>query len=88
MSGGFFDRGLQQIVFLKVEGLKTYFDTEQGTVKAVDGVDFEILGGETGSDGRVGLREERDGSFDHAPVPESSRRIAAGHIWFKGRELT
>ena len=34
-------------IFLKVEGLKTYFDTERGVAKAVDGIDFEILGGET-----------------------------------------
>ena len=39
------DENLQQFLFLKVEGLKTYFDTEQGVVKAVDGVDFSILGG-------------------------------------------
>jgi ABC-type dipeptide/oligopeptide/nickel transport system ATPase component len=30
-------------VFLKVEGLKTYFDTDRGTARAVDGIDFEIL---------------------------------------------
>jgi oligopeptide/dipeptide ABC transporter ATP-binding protein len=31
---------------LKVEGLKTYFFTEDGVVKAVDGVDFEVRRGE------------------------------------------
>ncbi len=32
---------------LKIEGLKTWFDTEQGTLHAVDGVDLEIHPGET-----------------------------------------
>ena len=31
---------------LKVEGLKTYFYTREGTVKAVDGVSFDIKRGE------------------------------------------
>ena len=31
---------------LKVEDLKTYFYTEDGVVKAVDGVDFEVFPGE------------------------------------------
>jgi len=33
-------------IILTVEGLKTYFFTESGTVKAVDGVDFTIGKGE------------------------------------------
>jgi peptide/nickel transport system ATP-binding protein len=32
----------QDDVILEVKGLKTYFPLEEGTVKAVDGVDFEI----------------------------------------------
>jgi oligopeptide/dipeptide ABC transporter ATP-binding protein len=31
---------------LEVKGLKTYFFTEDGTVKAVDGIDFKIMQGE------------------------------------------
>ncbi|MBI3571234.1 MAG: ATP-binding cassette domain-containing protein, partial [Gammaproteobacteria bacterium] len=32
---------------LKVEGLKTWFDTPEGMVRAVDGIDFHIARGET-----------------------------------------
>jgi peptide/nickel transport system ATP-binding protein len=32
---------------LDIEGLRTYFDTERGTVKAVDGIDLTIEEGET-----------------------------------------
>jgi ABC-type dipeptide/oligopeptide/nickel transport system, ATPase component len=32
---------------LTVKNLKTYFYTEDGVVKAVDGVDFEVYQGET-----------------------------------------
>jgi ABC-type dipeptide/oligopeptide/nickel transport system ATPase component len=31
---------------LEVKGLKTYFYTEDGVVRAVDGVDFEVYPGE------------------------------------------
>lgn len=32
---------------LKIEGLKTYFFTEAGIVKAVDGVSFDLIKGES-----------------------------------------
>ncbi|GAI71469.1 unnamed protein product, partial [marine sediment metagenome] len=32
---------------IKIKGLKTYFHTDDGVVKAVDGVDFDIRKGET-----------------------------------------
>ena len=34
-------------VFLEVRGLKTHFFTDEGVVKAVDGVDFTITRGRT-----------------------------------------
>ncbi|MBI3962722.1 MAG: ABC transporter ATP-binding protein, partial [Deinococcus sp.] len=37
----------QNDVLLDVKGLKTYFYTDDGVVKAVDGVDFHIKKGET-----------------------------------------
>ena len=34
-------------ILLKVRDLKTYFDTQQGTLHAVDGLSFDIRRGET-----------------------------------------
>ncbi len=73
---------------IEVKGLKTYFDTEAGVAKAVDGLDFdvyeeEILGivGESGSGKSVtALSITR-----LIPIPPG--RIVAGEIYFKGRNL-
>jgi oligopeptide/dipeptide ABC transporter ATP-binding protein len=83
------DPNLQQLLFLKVEGLKTYFDTEQGVVKAVDGVDFDILGGETlGVVGESGCGKSVTALSIMRLFPSPPGRIAEGKIWFKERELT
>lgn len=73
---------------IEVKGLKTYFDTEAGVAKAVDGLDFdvyeeEILGivGESGSGKSVtALSITR-------LIPNPPGRIVAGEIYFKGRDL-
>ena len=45
---------------LEVKGLKTHFFTDEGVVRAVDGIDLYINKGETlGDRRRVGLRQER-----------------------------
>ena len=39
--------GASADVLLEIKGLKTYFFTEDGTVKAVDGLDLTVYRGET-----------------------------------------
>ena len=77
------------VIFLNVEGLKTYFDTGEGVVKAVDGVDFEIHGGETlGVVGESGCGKSMTALSIMRLFPSPPGRIAGGKIWFRERELT
>lgn len=76
-------------VFLKVEGLKTYFKTPRGVARAVDGIDFEIEGGETlGVVGESGCGKSVTALSIMRLFPSPPGWIAGGHIWFKGRDLT
>ncbi len=54
-------------LILSVRNLKTHFKLDEGILKAVDGVDFDVQRRKTiGIIGEIGLREERDRLFDHA----------------------
>jgi oligopeptide/dipeptide ABC transporter ATP-binding protein len=73
---------------LRVQGLKTYFRTRQGLVKAVDGVDLDVypgeclgLVGESGSGKSVALASV-------IGLVRNPGWIEGGTIQFAGRELT
>ena len=52
---------------LDIQGLKTYFYTEDGVVKAVDGVDIKVkTRTDAGHRRRIGLRQECHIPFHHA----------------------
>ncbi len=73
---------------LKVEGLKTWFQTPEGVVRAVDGVSFEIRAGET----LALLGESGSGKSITAMsllqlVPEPAGRIVAGQAWLRGEDI-
>ena len=54
-------------IVLKVENLQTSFFTNQGEVKAIDGVSFEVSEGETlGIVGESGCGKTVTGSFHFA----------------------
>ena len=72
---------------LRVEDLKTYFYTEAGVVKAVDGVSFTVndgeplgLVGESGSGKTVTV-------LSSMGIVSKPGRIVSGKIYFKGEEL-
>jgi len=73
---------------LKVHGLKTYFYTRQGTVKAVDGISFEIGKGETfGLVGESGCGKSVSALSVMRLVPDPPGKIVSGDILFKGKNL-
>ncbi|AGB40431.1 oligopeptide/dipeptide ABC transporter, ATP-binding protein [Halobacteroides halobius DSM 5150] len=73
---------------LKLKDLKTYFNTDRGTVKAVDGVSFEIKEGETlGVVGESGSGKSVTAASVMQLVPTPPGEIADGEILFKGENL-
>ena len=73
---------------LEVNDLKTYFDTDEGTVKAVDGVSFHIDKGETlGVVGESGSGKSVTSLSTMRLIPQPPGRFAAGEIKFEGQDL-
>jgi oligopeptide/dipeptide ABC transporter ATP-binding protein len=72
---------------LEVAGLRTYFFTEDGVVKAVDGVDFEVRRGEIlGLVGESGCGKSVT-SFSIMRLVGMPGQIVDGHISFDGQDL-
>jgi oligopeptide/dipeptide ABC transporter ATP-binding protein len=72
---------------LEVRGLKTYFYTEAGVVKAVDGVDFYVDRGEVlGLVGESGCGKSVT-SFSIMRLVSTPGKIVAGQIFFDGRDM-
>jgi len=75
-------------LLLQVKDLKTYFYTDDGVVKAVDGVDFTIRKGETlGMVGESGCGKSVTALSVLRLIQEPPGKIVSGEIWFKGEEL-
>jgi oligopeptide/dipeptide ABC transporter ATP-binding protein len=77
-----------QIPLLQVRNLRTYFHTEAGTAKAVDGVDFDIFPGEVvGLVGESGSGKSVTALSILRLIPDPPGKIVDGSILFKGRDL-
>lgn len=73
---------------LSVEGLKTYFYTQQGIVRAVDDVSFIIQKGETlGLVGESGCGKSVCAMSIVRLIPEPPGEIVSGDIFFEGLHL-
>jgi peptide/nickel transport system ATP-binding protein/oligopeptide transport system ATP-binding protein len=73
---------------LAVEDLKTWFHTDEGTAKAVDGVSFEVRPRETlGIVGESGCGKSVTSLSILRLIPEPPGDIAGGRILFRGLDL-
>ncbi|HLN97659.1 MAG TPA: ABC transporter ATP-binding protein, partial [Pyrinomonadaceae bacterium] len=73
---------------LQVSNLRTYFDTEDGIVKAVDGVSFELKRGETlGIVGESGSGKSVTNLSIIRLIPSPPGRIVSGEVLFDGLDI-
>ena len=74
-------------VVLRVEGLKTYFHTYEGTVKALEGIDLEIRSGETvGLVGETGSGKTVTALSVLQLVPTPPGQIESGRVFLEEPE--
>lgn len=75
-------------LLLKVRNLSTYFFTDNGIVKAVDGVSLDIHRGEiVGLVGESGCGKTVTALSIMRLIPSPPGRIVSGEIWFEGVDL-
>src|SRR3989441_7823402 len=73
---------------LEVKDLRTYFHTEDGTVKAVDGISFALKRGETlGIVGESGSGKSVTNLSIIRLIPNPPGKIVGGEILFGGQDL-
>ncbi|MBM3490694.1 MAG: ABC transporter ATP-binding protein [Alphaproteobacteria bacterium] len=73
---------------LAIDDLKTYFYTRDGVVRAVDGVSFELAGGETlAIVGESGCGKSVTAKSILRLNPSPPARYVAGQVRFQGRDL-
>jgi oligopeptide/dipeptide ABC transporter ATP-binding protein len=73
---------------LQIKGLRTWFHTEAGTAKAVDGVSFDIMPGEVvGLVGESGSGKSVTALSILRLIPDPPGKIIDGSIVYKGTDL-
>src|SRR5882757_2385593 len=73
---------------LEVKNLRTYFNTEDGEVKAVDGISFQLQRGETlGIVGESGSGKSVTNLSLIRLIPSPPGRIVSGEVLFDGVDL-
>ena len=82
------DANEDQKDLLRIEGLKTYFHTDDGTAKAVDGVNYAIKPGETlGVVGESGSGKSVTALSILQLLPMPPGKFEGGRILFRGEDL-
>ncbi len=73
---------------LSVRDLRTYFQTDEGVVRAVDGLTYDLAKGETlGIVGESGCGKSVHALSVMRLIPTPPGKIVSGEIWFEGRNL-
>ena len=73
---------------IEIKDLKTYFHTQKGIVKAVDGISFEVKSGETvGVVGESGCGKSVTALSILRLIETPPGEIAGGSIHFLGKDL-
>ncbi|HEX5888393.1 MAG TPA: ABC transporter ATP-binding protein [Pyrinomonadaceae bacterium] len=76
------------MILLEVKDLRTYFETDDGLVKAVDGISFQLQRGETlGIVGESGSGKSVTNLSIIRLVPDPPGKIAGGEVLFKGEDI-
>ena len=79
---------MSEDILLSVKGLQTYFHTNMGTVKAVDGVSFSLKAGEAlGLAGESGCGKSVTCLSILRLVPQPAGEIVGGKVIFEGQDL-
>ena len=75
-------------VILQVKDLKTYFKLDEGLLKAVDGVSFDLRKGETlGIVGESGSGKSVTNLAIMKLIPTPPGKIAGGEVLFNGKDV-
>ncbi|HOX92682.1 MAG TPA: ATP-binding cassette domain-containing protein, partial [Spirochaetales bacterium] len=75
-------------VILQVKDLKTYFKLDEGLLKAVDGVSFDLRKGEVlGIVGESGSGKSVTNLAIMKLIPSPPGRIAGGQVLFNGKDI-
>ena len=75
-------------IILQVKDLKTYFHVDEGIVKAVDGVSFDLHKGETlGIVGESGSGKSVTNLSIINMIPNPPGKIMGGEVLFRGQDL-
>src|SRR5919107_1529935 len=78
----------QNGTLLSVRDLRTYFQTEDGTVKAVDGISFDLRRGETlGIVGESGSGKSVTNLSIIRLIQSPPGRIVSGEVLFHGQDI-
>jgi oligopeptide transport system ATP-binding protein len=73
---------------LRVKDLQTHFFTEEGVVRAVDGVSYEIEEGETlGLVGESGCGKSVSALSILRLIPNPPGKIVGGEVWFEDQDI-